>query len=335
MLTTLKSTTESDVLVAIRRQYLDNTIHHPMTPFGFLCCDKPVGMTSRDAVNIVAGCLRKANGGKKVKVGHAGTLDPLAEGVLVMAVGRAVRLVPYVQQQAKFYRATFRLGQSTMSGDTEGEVTIRDDLPMPSLEQLEAAACSLCGTITQVPPAHSAIKIDGKRAYDLVRAGKEVVVPSRQVDIHHLHVTRYAVPEFDLDIGCGSGTYIRTLGMDLAIAAGNVAVMTFLRRYAVGVFHESDSVSIDKIRQTDPTQYLRPALDAAGYLPRIQIDDDQARRLINGLDLNIDAIDAVGKVVTTGDAVAIWKDELFAVVHRRKIESECYQWWPKRVFPRD
>ncbi|WP_068259016.1 tRNA pseudouridine(55) synthase TruB [Rubripirellula obstinata] len=306
-----------------------------MTPFGFLCCDKPVGMTSRDAVNIVAGCLRKSNDGKKVKVGHAGTLDPLAEGVLVLAVGRAVRLVPYVQQQSKFYRATFLLGQSTVSGDTEGEVTVRDDLPMPNRNQLDAAAASLRGTITQIPPAHSAIKIDGKRAYDLVRAGKEVVVPSRQVIINHLDITRFAPPEFDLDIGCGSGTYIRTLGIDLANAAGSVAVMTYLRRYAVGVFHERDSIPIDEIRNTDPCQFLRPGLDAVGYLPSFQIDDDQARRLINGLDLNLDALDDAGNVVTSGDAAAIWKGELFAVVHRRKIESQSYQWWPKRVFPRD
>ena len=187
-----------------------------MTPFGFLCCDKPTGMTSRDAVNIVAGCLRKANGGVKVKVGHTGTLDPLAEGVLVMAVGRAVRLVPYVQQQAKFYRATFTLGQSTVSGDMEGEVTYRDDLPMPGEQDLRMAAESLTGTITQIPPAHSAIKIGGKRAYDLVRAGESVDVPSRQVQIHHLRIDGYQPPELDLDIGCGSGTYIRTLGMDLA-----------------------------------------------------------------------------------------------------------------------
>jgi tRNA pseudouridine55 synthase len=292
-------------------------------------------MTSRDAVNIVAGCLRKANGGQKVKVGHAGTLDPLAEGVLVLAVGRAVRLVPYVQQQPKFYRATFVLGKSTISGDAEGEVTIRDDLPMPNRDQLDSAAATLRGTITQIPPAHSAIKIDGKRAYDLVRAGKEVVVPSRQVVINHLDITRFEPPELDMDIGCGSGTYIRTLGMDLAAGAGSVGVMTYLRRYAVGVFHERDSVSVDTLRSTDPLPFLRPGLDAVGFLPSFHVDDDQARRLVNGLDLNVDAVDDSGNVVTSGDAAAIWRGELFAVVHRRKIESHSYQWWPKRVFPRD
>jgi tRNA pseudouridine55 synthase len=306
-----------------------------MTPFGFLCCDKPVGMTSRDAVNIVTGCLRKANGGQKLKVGHAGTLDPLAEGVLVMAVGRAVRLVPYVQQQAKFYRATFLLGQSTVSGDLEGEVTLRDDLPMPEKDQLELAAASLVGTITQIPPAHSAIRIDGQRAYDLVRAGKEVVVPSRQVDIHHLRVTRFAPPEFDIDVSCGSGTYIRTLGMDIAKAAGSVSVMKHLRRYGVGVFRESDSVSIDQIRDTDPLQYLRPAIDAVGCLPQLVVDDEQARRLVSGLDLDLDATDQSGDVVDTGEAAALWDDELLAIVHRRSIMGGPMRWWPKRVFLRD
>ena len=283
----------------------------------------------------MAGCLRKANGGKKVKVGHTGTLDPLAEGVLVLAVGRAVRLVPYVQQQPKFYRATFLLGQTTQSGDMEGEVTYRDDLPIPSKAQLEAAAESLTGTITQVPPAHSAIKINGKRAYDLVRAGKQVDVPSRQVEIHHLRITRFQAPEFDMDIGCGSGTYIRTLGMDLAKAAGCVAVMKHLRRYGVGVFQESESVSIDTIRQTDPCRFLRPAADGIGHLPKMHVDDDQARRLLDGLDLHLDATDSSGKVVTTGEAAAIWQGELFAVAERRSIKDGPMRWWPKRVFPRD
>lgn len=306
-----------------------------MTPFGFLCCDKPVGMTSRDAVNIVAGCLRKANGGVKVKVGHTGTLDPLAEGVLVMAVGRAVRLVPYVQQQAKFYRATFVLGQSTVSGDLEGEVTHRDDLPMPAELDLRLAAKSLTGTITQIPPAHSAIKIGGKRAYDLIRAGKSVDVPSRQVEIHHLRIDRYDPPELDLDIGCGSGTYIRTLGMDLARLAGSVGVMSYLRRYAVGVFEESGCVPIDVIRNCDPLPYLRPAIDGVHGLPTMTVDDDQARRLIQGLDLELDAVDDSGQVTTSGDAAVIWQEQLFAIVHRRKIKSDHYRWWPKRVFPSD
>ena len=301
-----------------------------MAPFGFINCDKPIGMTSRDVVNIVSGCLPKTKERKKIKMGHAGTLDPLAEGVLVLGVGRAVRLVPYVQQQPKFYRGTFLLGQTSESGDLEGEVTLHPNFDPPSLGDLQSAAIGLTGRITQVPPAYSAIKINGRRAYDLIRSGQPVDMPSREVDVHHVRVTRYEYPEFDLDVGCGSGTYIRTLGMDLAIAAGSVSVMKHLRRYAIGVFDESDSVSIDQIRRSDPCDFLRPATDGIGSMPRMMIEDVHAGRLIHGLDLNLDAKDVAGQVVTDGEVAAIWQGELFAILHRRE-----GQWWPRRVFPRD
>ncbi len=257
--------------------------------FGFLNCNKPPGMTSRDVVNIVQRRLRK------VKVGHAGTLDPLAEGVLVLGVGPAVRLVPYVQQQAKHYRATFRLGASSVSGDLEGEVTEYPDLPVPSEEQIESAAARLVGRIQQTPPAHSAIWVDGRRAYQRIREGEAFEMPQRTVEVYSLRVLRYEFPEVDLDISCGSGTYIRTLGLDLALAAGSTAVMAHLCRHGVGGFVHKDAVTVEQLREEEIEPMLMPATLAVTQLPRITIDEQETERLGHGLCIDSDP-DRVAKV---------------------------------------
>ncbi|WP_261343134.1 tRNA pseudouridine(55) synthase TruB [Rubripirellula amarantea] len=318
-----------------------------MTAFGFLNCNKPVGMTSRDLVNIVAKRFRETRDSNepKIKLGHAGTLDPLAEGVMVLGVGRAVRLVPYVQEQRKHYRSTFLLGQTSVSGDLEGEVISRPDLPVPSLAQLESAARDLTGRISQIPPAHSAIRVDGRRAYQRIRAGEEVKMPSRDVDVYRFEVTRYEFPEVDLDIVCGSGTYIRTLGMDLAKAVGSVGVMKYLRRYRIGVFSEEDALSVEEIRQCDPRTKLKLAVEGAATLPKLTVNDGDAVRLLHGLEIvgelpsnqHYDSDTRAGDsrpasldtVMDETEVAAIWQNELLAIVKRRE-----GAWWPFRVFPR-
>lgn len=298
-----------------------NRRRNTLAPFGFINCDKPIGMTSRDVVNIVAGCFRKT------KVGHSGTLDPLAEGVLVLGIGRAVRLVSYVQQQRKYYRATFLLGQSSESGDLETALQHHPELAIPTLNQLESAAASLVGNIDQIPPAHSAIKINGKRAYDRIRAGQTVKMPSRQVEIHHFKITRYEYPEVDMDVCCGSGTYIRTLGMDLATAAGSAGVMKSLKRYGVGVFREDQSIPIDTLRTSDPTQFLLPAMMSVGGMPQFKIDEDQATRVVNGLDIDLPDSDEL--LIRDTEVAAVLDGELLAIMMPKR-----NSWWPKRVFPR-
>ncbi len=248
-------------------------------------------MTSRDVVNVVQRRLRKV-----AKVGHAGTLDPLAEGVLVLGVGPAVRLVPYVQQLPKHYRATFRLGESSISGDLEGDVTRHPDLPVPSREQLQAATAGLIGRIEQTPPAHSAIWVDGRRAYQRIRAGEEFEMPKRTVKVYSLEILRYEFPEIDLDIVCGSGTYIRTIGLDLGLAAGSTAVMAHLSRHGVGPFVVSDAVSVDQLRSDDIQSMLLPASLGVRHMPRLAIDDTESERLGHGLcitgepDFNADQV---------------------------------------------
>jgi tRNA pseudouridine55 synthase len=292
-----------------------------MSLFGFLCCNKPPGMTSRDLVNVVQRRLRDQPNRKNVKVGHAGTLDPLAEGVLVIAVGPASRLVPYVQQQPKHYRATFRLGQSTISGDLEGEITRHPDLPQPNRQQIDDAAKGLVGTIQQTPPAHSAIWVDGQRAYKRVRSGESVQMPSRDVEVHSLDVLRYEFPEIDLDIVCGSGTYIRSIGMDLAIAAGSVAVMSHLIRLGVGPFVIDDALTVDRLRDDDLQSMILPATIGVQHLQQIEIDQADSERLGHGKHIDAEPAGTEAAVVTQDGqlrAIVRWKENA---------------WYPYRVFP--
>lgn len=292
-----------------------------MTWFGFLCCNKPSGMTSRDVVNVVQRRLRHELNRRDIKVGHAGTLDPLAEGVLVLGVGPASRLVPYVQQQPKHYRATFRFGESTVSGDLEGEITCHPDLPQPSRQRIDSAIEGLIGSIQQTPPAHSAIWVDGQRAYKRIRAGESFEMPSRTVEVHSLEVLKYEFPEIDLDIVCGSGTYIRSLGIDLAVAVGSAAVMSQLTRMGVGPFVIEDAKTIDQLRDDDLEPMIVSATMGIGHLPQILIDANDSERLGHGK--NIDA-DPSGR-----EAAAITADGQLRAIVRWKQDA----WYPYRVFP--
>ncbi len=298
-----------------------------MSLFGFLCCNKPAHITSRDVVNVVQRRLRHEMQRRDVKVGHAGTLDPLAVGVLVVGVGPASRLVPYVQQQPKRYRAKFRFGQSTVSGDLEGEITRHPDLPVPSRQQIDAAVIKLTGSIEQTPPAHSAIWVDGQRAYKRIRAGETFAMPVRTVEVHSLDVLEYEFPEIELDIRCGSGTYIRSIGIDLATAVGSAAVMTELTRQTIGQFNIEQSVSIDQLGKDPIESMLLPATMGVDHLPKIIIDDLESVRLGHGLGIregshapsapaDTAAIDASGKLV----AIVRWNQHKHA-------------WYPYRVFP--
>lgn len=296
-----------------------------MKLFGFLNCNKPPGMTSRDVVNVVQRRLRGE------KVGHAGTLDPLAEGVLVIGVGPAVRLIPYVQQQVKRYLATFRLGASSVSGDLEGEVTQHPELPIPDREQLESSAVGLVGSIEQTPPAHSAIWVDGKRAYKRIRAGEDFEMPKRTVEVYSLRITRYEFPEIDLDIECGGGTYIRTLGLDLAKACGSTAVMSHLRRVGVGPFVYEDSVDIDRLREDDLASMLMAPIRGVTNLPRLLIDESDSERLGHGLCLpGSMEVEHEGEVAENADDVAAINADgaLRAIVRKKRGD-----WCPYRVFP--
>lgn len=244
--------------------------------FGLLNIDKPAGMTSRDVVNRVQKLVRPH------KAGHAGTLDPLATGVLVVCVGRATRLISFVQDQLKSYRGTFELGKSSDTDDVEG--TIRETGPLRDIsrEELEAILPEFTGLIAQVPPAFSAVHVDGRRAYDLARRGKPVELAPREVYVASIELTAWDFPRFTLEITCGSGTYIRSIGRDLGARLGCGAVMTALVRTRIGEFRLEEAVALDDLTSETLAARLLPATRAVAQLPSLVCKVVERDLLVNG-----------------------------------------------------
>jgi tRNA pseudouridine55 synthase len=232
-------------------------------------------MTSRQAVNLVERLTRP------VRAGHAGTLDPLASGVLVVCVGAATRLIGYVQRMPKQYRGTFLLGRQSPTEDIEGEVTELPDAPRPTREQIVAAAARLVGRIEQRPPVFSAIKVAGRRAYDLARQGRRPELAARPVLIYAIDVTEYRYPELVLDVTCGSGAYVRALGRDLAGLLGTSAVMSALVRTAIGGFTLENAVDPRRLNR-DWLSLLQSPLRAVEYLPRVQLSAAEVQFIRTG-----------------------------------------------------
>jgi tRNA pseudouridine55 synthase len=234
---------------------------------GFLNILKPPGMSSHDVI----GAVRKVLHMKRV--GHAGTLDPAAAGVLPIAVGQAARLIEYLELADKTYRAELTFGFATDSGDDTGKITEEvADFTMPSQQAIEHALLGFTGKIRQTPPAHSAIKIGGKRACDLLREGKEVEIPSREVTIHALDLVAYHPEEKKilLDVQCSKGTYIRSLCLDIGAALGLPATMSFLVRSRVGDFALADALTLEELSEAGERAILEPLITLlAPFAPHI------------------------------------------------------------------
>lgn len=244
---------------------------------GFINLLKPPGMTSHDAV----GYVRRQLGEKKI--GHAGTLDPGAAGVLPIAVGRATRLIEYLDGVDKAYRAELLFGYATDSGDDSGEILEQQkDFQMPSEEKLLEAFEHFTGVITQVPPAHSAIKINGRRACDLLREGQRVEIPSRQVEIKELKLLGRGVNHILFDVECSKGTYIRSLCQDLGEYLGIPATMSFLVRRAVGKFALEDAVTVEQLAELKEKALL-PMDGYLSHIRRYDIAPDRLTAFCNGL----------------------------------------------------
>ena len=244
--------------------------------FGLLNLDKPAGVTSRDVVNRVQRLV------KPHKVGHAGTLDPLATGVLVVALGPATRLVEYVQRMSKTYQATFLLGRTSNTEDVEGQLEELNSPPVPTLNAIESVLPRFLGTIQQRPPAYSALKVGGRAAYQYARRGEVVELAARPIEIREIRLLRYAYPELELRVRCGSGTYVRSLGRDIAEALGSGAVMAALRRLAIGDFRVEDSILADELSlEAIQARLLSPAM-ALGQMPQVVVDATEVTRLTQG-----------------------------------------------------
>lgn len=245
--------------------------------FGLLNVNKPSGWTSRDVVNVITKMIRPH------KAGHAGTLDPLATGVLPVCVGRATRLIAEMHESSKSYLATFLLGHRSPTDDMEGVVEpVALDRTICDADVL-AALPAFTGLISQVPPAFSAIRVQGRRAYDAARRGETVHLEPRQVMIHRLELVAFDFPNLTLAMDCSTGTYVRSLGRDLARALGTETVMTSLTRTAVGPLSIGDAVDIQRLRDRDVLQssILDPSV-MLGHLPTITLPSDHLRRLRHG-----------------------------------------------------
>lgn len=211
--------------------------------------DKPDGMTSFGVVARVRRVLSQ-QAGKKVKVGHTGTLDPFATGLLILCIGKETKNAMAYTKLDKVYEATIRLGQTSTTGDPEGEVSDVGG-KQPTREEIEAALQKFTGEITQRPPIFSAIKIGGRRAYDLARQGKEVEIPERKVTVHSLELVEYAYPELKIRTHVSSGTYIRSLAQDIGKTLGTGAYCTQLRRTKVADWDVADAQKLESLGVTD------------------------------------------------------------------------------------
>ena len=293
---------------------------------GVLVVDKPVGMTSHDVVQAIR------NGTGLRRAGHTGTLDPRASGVLVILVGPAVRLSEYVSASDKRYQAIIRLGGRTDTFDSDGKMTQANQPVNVTESQFEEVLKTFIGEIEQTPPPYSAVKVQGRKAYEMARQGEDVELAPRKITVHHLEVLEWAPPEVVIDVHCSSGTYVRSLANDLGEKLGCGAYLVGLRRTKSGRFSLRDAVPLRKLQESFHAgnwyQYLIPAAEALGDWPAIELSPDDVEGVRHGHRVKAEADAVLGSrvrgVSTQGELVALM--ELVAG------EDGNPAWQPKKVF---
>ena len=268
---------------------------------GVVVVDKPAGITSHDVVARV----RRAAGTRKV--GHAGTLDPMATGVLVLGINRATRLLGHLMLTEKSYDATVRLGASTTTDDAEGEVIATADPSELTEDQIRTAFAAYVGDIEQVPTAVSAIKVDGKRAYQRVRDGEEVTLKARPVTIHELTVHSIDGPDVTISVRCSSGTYIRAIARDAGAALGVGGHLTALRRTAVGAFDLDTASSLETL--ADDFSMVPIAQAARATFATLDLDDEQAADVRVGRALGLDLPGLTAVFAPSGEFLALYRSQ--------------------------
>ncbi len=288
---------------------------------GFLNLNKPLGITSHDAVARTRRRYRGLTGVKKA--GHAGTLDPLADGVLVICLGGATRLSQYMMRTRKVYRATVKLGTTTTTDDAEGDILNETDPAGLSLADIEAALPAFVGEIQQIPPMYSAVKVGGRKLYELARAGQVIEREPRKARIHAIRARAWRQPLLDLEVECGSGVYIRSLARDLGEALAVGGSLAGLTRIASGIFHLRDSVSLECVEQGESwLERLVSPYDALERHPRLFVQADEIKRLRQGQFIARPA-EATAEEVFAFDS----ERELVAILQPRGPE-----WKPRKVF---
>ncbi len=287
---------------------------------GVLVVDKPIGLTSHDVVQII----RKGTNIRRA--GHTGTLDPRASGVLVILVGPAVRLSEYVSASDKRYQAVVRLGQSTDTYDADGRV-VRTSPVNITEEEFDNALKKFIGEIEQVPPPYSAVKVKGKKAYEMAREGEEVDLLPRKIQVYNLDLLEWAPPDAVIDVYCSSGTYVRSLAHDLGEALGCGAYLVGLRRTKSGRFTLRDAVPLRKLREAFENgtwyQHLIPAAEALSDWPSIELTHTQVEDVRHGH--RIPGNNELGKLARGISE----QGELVALL---EFDPEANEWQPKKVF---
>ncbi|MFT9069421.1 MAG: tRNA pseudouridine(55) synthase TruB [Acetobacter orientalis] len=260
---------------------------------GWLIIDKPSGMTSTQVVGKARWLLDAQ------KVGHGGTLDPLATGLLPLAFGKATKTVPYVMDGTKIYHFTLKMGEARDSDDADGTVTGYSDV-RPTDDQLRAALPALTGNIMQVPPVFSALKVGGQRSYDMAREGRPPELPPRpaRVDCFEL-IERIDRDTAVFEVESGKGVYMRALARDVALACGTVGHITVLRRLRVGPFTVADAITLDKLAPNDDKasalpELLRPVETALADIPAVALTEDEAASLMHGRAISL--VDLMGRL---------------------------------------
>ena len=282
---------------------------------GWLNVWKPVGQSSMQTVSQARRIMGAA------KAGHAGTLDPLAEGILPIAFGEATKLISLLQDGLKTYRFTVKWGEQTNTDDTEGEV-IATHAHRPTPDAIRNALAEFTGFVQQVPPQFSAVKIDGERAYKLARAGEEVTIASREIYIDSLHLLN--TPDIDhavFEMVCGTGTYVRSLARDLALTLGTVAHCTAIIRTKVGGFRENEAILLDNLGELGHSaaqDALLPRAFGLDDIPAVALRDEEAHRLLHGQSVKFVSMVDFNRIPVLPDgqsiALAMLEDKIIAMV---------------------
>jgi len=280
--------------------------------------DKPCGMTSHDVVNVI----RRITDIRRV--GHAGALDPMATGVLLVCVGRATRLSEYLTSSDKRYQATARLGVETDTYDAEGDVVNTNPVQI-SREDVETILHRFSGSISQVPPMYSAIKQGGQPLYKLARRGIEVEREPRPVRVSHIELTQWSPPEFSFDVACSAGTYIRSLAHDLGRELGCGAHLTRLVRVQSGDFHLRDSLSLSELTSGNWQEYIQPMDRAVADFPLLTLDPSAVQDLVHGRSISRRPEHPVSDL-----ARAYTHDNRFIALVRSS--EDAAHWLPHKVF---